>query len=738
MSAVILNLTDLEDDIAGQILHDFRNMVYRGENGRKDYLDRAEKNMRAWKGDLWTEEEKEFFKKLDITPYTFRIYRPLINNLIFRQRNTRFSFELVPRDIHSYVRHREGREQYIERHIEEFETPEQAGEYFDHHADDEYANVVTTQLQTVRHESKAKYKESSTFENGLVTSMGVLKATYGKKYNREGSVEIDTRPLRAMIWDDNSIEYDWSDCEFIGEVHQKYREQIVQMFPQHAEAIEEHFSQFTNKGSNTSWVTREPYKQFYEFSTAQKNKLKVKIVEMYVLESEERYQVLDQFTGENRIVEFGYEEDEVFDKLYELVLDELEDEAAETGEYSAFEDPSEIKQMVDQIVQERFVITQTVEPIWYRAIFTHDALLFYGRVEEPHGSHPYTPFFPQFTDGYFTSVMDDIMDVVVALNKALMFRELIMAHGAKGLLVVNADVMTQSGYDIDDVAEAYSQIGGVMVMKLKPGQRLDNAMIQQSTIGQGLGEINSLIADYDQRLNFITGVNLAQLGISSAEAPASRYRMEIAEGEANNGIIFDNFVRSMESFYNDKVVPLVVHLMRTKPQMVIRNVGDNAQDWMEFDGGERFGLFADAVRTGKYSMILRPKEDNAQVNAANSAQLMQMAMGGLIPLETAFEFSNYQDRHKILQSIRKHRKQNALEQAALQVDMQMVQQQALETGFSPEQVTELMQKLQKQRYAELEAQQNTQQSMAQGMGEIQGEAAEMTRMNEIENTTLQE
>jgi hypothetical protein len=261
---------------------------------------------------------------------------------------------------------------------------------------------------------------------------------------------------------------------------------------------------------------------------------------------------------------------------------------------------------------------------------------------------------------------------------------------------------------------------------------------QINTTGQGLQEINNLINDYAGRLEYILGVNRAQLGMSSADAPASRYRMEIAEGESNNGIIIDNFVRSIETFYNDKVVPLVVEWMRANPNKVVRVLGDGAKSWLQMDLGEDLDVFADSVRTGEYTLVMKPVEDNPQISASRSAQYFQLALNGLLPLETALEFSDDPNREKIVMSMKKHMVKKVAEQAAAQVTIQQVQQIALEMGIPPEAAAQMVSKLQLGIMKELEAAQKQQPQMVggNGMSEIQAQSAESPRLQTIENNTL--
>jgi hypothetical protein len=725
-----LNFTDLEDDQAEEILTEGRAMIMRGESYVDSYRKNAVRNLRAWRGRLWSDEDIAFFEAFDMTPYVFRDFRPYINQLISNQRTTRFKYELVPNDAHSYRRFLKGKEAFLEEHGDEFVTIEEASKYYDDYGDDEYAITITSFLNTIRNENKAKYVESDLFENGIISSADFIKAYYGNEHNREGSIVFKRKSIQNMFWDDNSSEYDLSDAEFIGEIHSMYLEELVQTFPDKEEELREHFKRYTNK----KWAARvrsdqKDFENFYKFDHVNEG-VQAKIAELWTLESERRFEVFDAETNEKRIADYGMEEEDIWDALYQKTLLEYTQLKEMEGDYESLADPG-LEQMIQDMSQQRYELRATQEPIWYKRLMAADVLLEYERSPYPHGSHPYTAYFPQYTDGFFSGVMDDIFDVVIALNKAVMFREMLMAHGAKGMVIVNADVMAQSGYSPQDVADAYTQLGSIMVMKLKPGQRLDNVFLQQTTLDKGLSEITLMIRDYDARLQHITGVTPAQLGIAQSDTPASRYRMQVTEGQAANNIIFDNFVRTLELHYS-KVVPMLIDIMQDKPSHVIRSVGDQAKPWVMLELDNSFDIFADAMRTGHFNLTISPVQDNPQSSAARDATYMQLALNGAMPIETAIKNSGDPRRGQILRDMRRDRNKQMMEEAALMVGIQTVQQLAAESGMEPQAVQEFVTKLQKARYAEINQQQQNQKRAASGLGAIQQQSMEDSRIDAIQ------
>lgn len=712
MAKNFLNLTQLSEEEALEKLSILRDIYLKGERNRLERMEKDEENVRLFNNEIWDEDQKRMFESMDITPYEFAIQRPLINNLISRQRKRPFTFEVVPQDLGSYHRQREGREQFVEEHLNEFDSIEEAERYYDEYADDEYSKAVSALMHNFRIESKAKYVESSNFQQGLISGLDFMKAIYSRKYNREGGIEITRRPQRAMIYDETSVEYDLNDIEYIGEVHKLYKTNLINQYPDYRDEIDDYYEKNTNLDSREFNQLHKDWKSFYNFTYGDdRTEGRVNVAELWYLDNESRIKVVDKEHNETHIAIFGLEEEEIYDSLKTKILLEL-DERMEEGDEEAEQiiTDEEVETIVEDMVQERFELSETFEPIWYKAVFSYNALLEYERSPLPHGCHPYFPFFAQFQEGYFRGIIEDIKDVIIAINKALAFRELMMAHGAKGLVVVDESTIVQSGYDVDDIAEHWTRIGSVVALKLKSGKRIQDVFQSITTVGQGLAEINNVLADLDNRLYSISGVNLAQLGVTQRETSAAGYQMQLSEGESNNGLIFENFIRSMETFYNDKVVPLVVEYMKMKKNKVIRMLGEERAPWLEIDFDERFEVFEQAIRKGEYNCVLTPKEDNPRLHSERSARYMELAMAGAIHPEVAIEFSDDPNRYKLIKRNKEKMRNEAKEQQAMQVSMQMVMETMMESGVTEEQAREIVDKMQKDKVREMQQQRKKQES----------------------------
>lgn len=741
MTNGFLNLTNLEESEAKEKLEEFKFLVERGEEDRQPRAERDEENRKFWRSEIWDDSTlKEFFEEYDLTPYNFPMHRTLINNLITRQRNRRLAFDLVPADVESFKRYKDGEDKFVAENSDMFDTSEEAREYYQNYADDEYAEALTVMMQNYRIESKAKYVESEVFERGLVSGLDFFKAQIGDKYNREGGIEILRRPQAAMIFDETSTQYDLSDIEYIGEVQRLYKNQLIHQYPENSDRIEEHFSYYTNLGKSNLIRYKENWSNWFDFSPDFDTETQVKVAELWYLDKEKVFTVYDNQTKTTRHVRHGMDEEDIAEELMSLLLMEYKEQAKSDPSVAEFLNSEEAKEQIAQEAQKRYEINHTWEPIWYKAVFTFNALLEFKRTPYQHKSHPYYPFYANYTEGEFNSLIDDIKDIIKAINKALAFRELMMAHGAKNLVIVDEKTLSDSGYDIEEISDIWTSIGGMIALKLKGNQRVEDVFKSVTTVGEGLLEINNILQDLDNRLYSVSGVNLAQLGVVERETTSSGYRMQVSEGEANNGLIYDNFYRSLEGFYNDKVVPLVAQLMEHKEEKVVRYLGDKRSKWINVDYGEKFTLFQEAVRSGKYATVLKPRADNPQLEEERSAKMMEMIAAGLIPVEIGLEFTNHPDKYDLIRKLKKYQINQAYKEQYAMINMQRVRELLMQNNVPYETAMKMVEDMQREVADNINQQsQQTGEQVQRGQGmETIRQTGSQTKQNQnTQRNTLQ-
>lgn len=661
-----LNGTDMPDDEAQRLVNQWTERVNQSESELSESLRIGERMMDIFKNKIWQDEDMAFFKAFDATPIEFSVARPLINNMISKQRKQKFEHNFVPLDVHSETRKMEDIQQFVDDSAEDFGSQEEAMDFYQKYADDSYAQMITALLKKFKDIDGTKWKESECFEGGVITGADFLKVDL----DHYGRPQPQRRNLSRMVWDTNSIEYDLSDAEYVGDKVRWYKSDLITNFPNLKEEIEYHFEHYTNLNSRNRFEPQKKWKNWWKFDNTEG--LQVKLTDMYYKDTEERFLVIDTETGDEQLAEPDMTEDEVMDMLGIKIFQDMQGLPPE--EQNQMLMGEDAKENVLAEVEKRFEIEVEYRPCWYQMVFSFNSLLLHQKVPYPFEGHPYMPYFPQFNDGYFTGFLEDIEDIIIALNKALAIRELMMAHSAKGMVVVDEKVLDDSGLTKEDVADEYTRIGGMLVLKLKFHKSIQDVISQINTVGEGIPAINNIIADYDERLFRVSGVNLAQLGITQSETPASRYKMQLTEGETTNGLIFDNFIRTLEEFYKQKMIPVCVEYAKNHPHSVKRLVGTNLGQWSKINFDETFPLFESGIKSGEYSFTLTPAGKGPQAGDEFSSQLMEMAMGGAVPLEVALEFSPHPNKHDIIRRIRQFKREEHRRELQNSVDIQRLQE----------------------------------------------------------------
>jgi hypothetical protein len=736
-----LNLTDLDDKEAKEIVHKVRERVIQAESDRRPTVARAESSLRLWRNEFWSDEDVKYFEdKFNVSPYQIPAARAPLNRLVAQQRGARYEFGITPIDQMSYERQRKGREKYIQEHGEEFETEEQAGDYFDRYYDDEFAQAVEIYYDNIRIKGKTKYVESQCFENMLITGLDFLKSTYTRQNNPDGEIKTERRSVRQMLWDHGSVSPTLEDIEYIGEVHRLYLQDLIALYPEYVEEIGESFDNYTNfmRGPQAT-ILSQSWQHFYDFDT-ERGDVRAKVVEFWYQDTEQRFQLVHNDTGDRRLIKYGLEEEEIWDFVKEIELDNVSD-LLQSGELEAefFNRPeAEVREDIDSFVKEKYSIAPTSAKVWYKVMMGHDALLEFKRDPLPHHSHPYTPAFAQFTEGWYTGIVDDVKDILLAYNKAFMFREIMLANGAKGVLLIDRGAVNKSGYTIDDIRDMWTEVGGVIDLELRGGRRLSDVFQNVTTIADGLSEIRVILNDLERKLYDIMGVNSAMLGNVGNEAPASQVRQRIQQGQAVNGVMFDNFNKALEIHAHEKVIPLVVAEMMSKKPSALKGLSENRSKWIELNYDEEFDLFSNAILNGEYQTRLTTREPDQQLESQQSAMLLQLAQSrpDAIDLEAAIEFSNIPFSGKFLRRNKELMRQRQREQQMRMVDLQQVAQMMAEYGIDSETAEKMLQNLRKGRVAELRGSQGGGNQTNQGNAEIQRESAEMTRQSDIEQQLL--
>jgi hypothetical protein len=256
----------------------------------------------------------------------------------------------------------------------------------------------------------------------------------------------------------------------------------------------------------------------------------IRIFMGWTKKSEFRVKRLDPLTAEREVVKGDYVK----------ILKKISQENAERYDYFVSQGLSQDEARAT--LAESEVINYTY---WYYKVLTQNGYcLSEGESPFEHKEHPYTVMLRPLINGEVWGMVEDVLDIQDAINQSFMMFKWIVEASAKGLLLVPQEAIPQ-GMDINDFAEEWGQVGGVIAIETKPGATLPQ-------------EINSAASNQNvtQLLNFaltmmdkVSGVHSALRGEKAQSGtPASLYLQQTQ----NSSTSLLNFMRNFENYVKNR------------------------------------------------------------------------------------------------------------------------------------------------------------------------------------------
>lgn len=234
-----------------------------------------------------------------------------------------------------------------------------------------------------------------------------------------------------------------------------------------------------------------------------------------------------------------------------------------TGEwwYATTEEKSEIDRLNRQRMEEAFangmeeedVLTveyeYAVEQYWYyRYMSPYGDILQEGRSPYWHKEHNYILDVYPFVNGKVFNFIDDFIDQQRYINRTLTMIDFIRSSSAKGMLVVNEDAF--AGMSREQILDEYVRYNGVLFVRLKPGQNVQNVVQQYNGSAAVAGDFELLNLQL-KLINDISGVNSAMQGKApQSGTPSSLYAQQVQNSSLNlKGLLssFGNFIRKRDN-----------------------------------------------------------------------------------------------------------------------------------------------------------------------------------------------
>jgi len=303
----------------------------------------------------------------------------------------------------------------------------------------------------------------------------------------------------------------------------------------------------------------------------------------------------------------------------------------------------------------------------YKVLTSNGYCIAKGETPFAHKSHPYSITLRPLINGKVAGLVDDIVDMQDVINQNFMTFKWMVEASAKGLLLVPEDTIPD-GMDINDFAEQWSTVGGVIKIKLKPGAILPTEI--NATSNQNVRELlNFALAMMDK----VSGIHGALRGEEpKAGTPSSLY-MQQAQ---NSAVSILNMFRAFESYVRDrdkKVLKTIIQIY--KDGKYIDLYGESiAQEAKKWDSSR--------VKNVEYDLLVMSSADNPFYKMLMEDKLTNLLNMNIITAKTYLRNSNEPFAKKLLNELEREEEEAQQQQqmAGGMGEMAQMQQLAQQQG----------------------------------------------------------
>ena len=192
--------------------------------------------------------------------------------------------------------------------------------------------------------------------------------------------------------------------------------------------------------------------------------------------------------------------------------------------------------------------TYSIEQYWYYRYMTpFGDVLQEGRSPYWHKEHNYILNIYPFVNGKVFNFVDDFIDQQKYINRTLTMIDFIRSSTAKGLLIVDEDAF--QGMSREQIVDEYVRYNGVLFVRLKQGQNIQNIVHQYNGSAAVAGDYELLNLQL-KLINDISGVNSAMQGQTPSSNNSSMNVKGLLDSFRNFQKKRDNKVmKTIQQFY---------------------------------------------------------------------------------------------------------------------------------------------------------------------------------------------
>lgn len=615
--------------------------------GVRDFKERRERNRKYYRGDQWHETitnpdtnetmtEGDYIASQGKTPISNNQIRQLVKNLLGQYRENDYKPVARARQLDGQAS----------------------------------ANMMSNTLQYVLDINEAKELDVRVFEEFLLS--GAFGWKLGFDWMPERNMEeitIDALKVANLFWNDDISDSRLKDMKVIGEVHDMSIEDVLHRFGKNKDDIETIRDWYSD-------VSEEKIYGLADFGSERFNNIdfyipydndKCRVIEVWRKELSEKMMVHD--TADATIQQTDYTQEDIDLLNRDRIFNALESGFQPTEE-------SILAAMEQGFTDEQEMLASALEmdgviPLLYGELKNEYVWTYYfmtplgdilesGETPLDNESHPYSLNLYPMVDSEVWSFIEDIIDIQQHINRLLSMLDFSMGAGAKGVLLIDENMLGE-GQTPQDIADEWTKFNGVIAYKSKPNMQLPTQVTTNSTNVSGQQMLQMQLG----LMKELSGINEAMQGqkVSNVNT-ASQYAQMTNNATYASKDYFEKFFNGRKN-RDFKVVQMVQQYYKDKRYINI-NGSDYDKESNIFD--------PEKANETNFDIVIGRSSNSPVYRDIIEDRLFQFLQSGMIDLPMFLENSNMPYSEKLMEQIKTKTE-----------EVQQMQQQQGAVEGSPEQ-----------------------------------------------------
>ncbi len=482
--------------------------------------------------------------------------------------------------------------------------------------------MMTVTLQANRDMNRMNELETRMFEEFIISATVFAKESWGWRKNRKDTWTDIVSP-NHVFFDGVMQDVRHWDCNLIGQIHDMPFEDVCTAFARNAGDVHK-LREIYRYSRDMKWMSSY-YSSIYHNRSAiigsfytPLDPSMCRVIEVWNKEQKPRYRCHDILKGEWYVIE---------QKDYQAI---------------AMENSQRMEQAARQGIAPNDVPLIEVEwfmdSYWYfRFLSPLGDVLQEGESPFRHKEHPYTMKIHPFLDRKPHSLVEDSIDQQDFVNELITLYMLMAKHSAKGLLMFPEQLMPED-FDINDIAEEYAKVNGIIVYKHKEGVPMP-AQLSSNVHNFNVSELLKIqLGMFDN----VSGVEGALQGKAPTSGTAAAlYNMQTQN--ATNTLVdilssFGNFLKEL----NMKKVSNIHQYYTDERNVMIAGA--------QFSGIKRY--MPNLAQDVEFDLSVTEGMSSPQYKQAMNAFWLDVWKSGGIDIVQLLELGNFPNADEAIQSIK--------------------------------------------------------------------------------------